>query len=79
MFLKLLLVEEFFGEVQNHLAVLTITDFGFPILVNYPFFMRHFMKESFTEKQNRTIKFYKMLILICIFLIQRKMEESSTI
>lgn len=37
------------------------------------------MKESFTEKQNRTIKFYKMLILICIFLIQRKMEESSTI
>lgn len=55
------------------------TDFGFPILVNYPFFMRHFMKESFTEKQNRTIKFYKMLILICIFLIQRKTEESSTI
>lgn len=34
---QLLLVEEFFGEVQNHLAVLTITDFGFPILVNYPF------------------------------------------
>ena len=30
------------------------------------------MTESFTEKQNRTIKFYKKLTLICIFLIQKE-------
>ena len=41
--------------------------------------MTHFMKESTAEKPNRTIKFYKILNLICIFLIQKKIEGSSAI